>query len=228
MPTVVIGNNTGDDYSGTDDNSLEQIGPTNNYGGYSGILLRAHASYSYYMLIKFSGLSSITGPVSVSEASLYLYHYEGEYTATTTLRGLLRNWIEGTLYGDNRSGNTPYSSCYNEYGSGSAWTTAGALGDGTDRDSDSCGTIATNASFGYRQSSDISSIVEDWINGDRSNYGLHGSSSHSSQIRLRSSEGTDGQRPYLTVTYTESGGATGHPTASRFRGIDRNNNVRYA
>jgi hypothetical protein len=30
------------------------------------------------------------------------------------------------------------------------------------------------------------------------------------------------------IEYTESGGATGHPTASRFRGIDRNNNVRYA
>lgn len=206
MPTVVIGNNTGDDYSGTDDNSLDQIGPTNNYGGYSGIILRAHASYSYYMLIKFSGLSSITGPASVSEATLSLYHYEGAYSSTITLRGLLRNWIEGTLYGDNRSGNTPYSSCYNEYGSGNSWTTAGALGDGTDRDTDSCGTIATNASFGYRQSSDISSIVEDWINGDRSNYGLHGSSSHSSGIGLRSSEGTDGQRPYLTVTYTESGG----------------------
>lgn len=204
MLTVVIGNNTGDDYSGTSNNHLRSAAPTYNYGGYA---------YGYTVndrnnLIKFTGLSNITGPVTVSAASISQYRYAAGSAQTTSIYRCLRDWIQGTQSGSDRTNDTPDSSCWNEYAAGNAWATAGGTGAG-DRVSSADSTI-TSESSGYSESGDISTVVEGWINGTYDNYGVHESAAGSSvSVRWEFATGADGQRPYLTVTYTESGGSTG-------------------
>lgn len=236
MPTVVIGNNTGDDYSGVDDAQIKESRATNNYGGSGTYEITKYASSDHtHTLIRFSGLSSISGTVSVSSATLYqrLYYQDGSSDAyTITLRLLLRDWVEGIQAGNDRSNDSPYSCCWNEYGSGNSWATAGGLSNGTDRSSTSSGDFAATGEYEYQSftSSQFTTDVENIINESISNHGWHQERTDAQNDRryktFVSSEGADGQRPYLSVTYTESSG--GHPTASRFRGMDRNNNVRYA
>lgn len=238
MPTVVIGNNTGDDYSGVEDTHIKESHATNNYGINSTYETTKYASSDHtHSLIRFSGLSSISGTVSVSSATLYqrLSAQDGSANAyTVTIRLLLRNWIEGTQSSNDRSNDSPYSCCYNEYGGGNSWTSAGALSNGNDRSSTSSGDFAVTGDYGYQSfsSAQFATDVENIINESISNHGWHQERTDAQNDerykKFVSSEGTDGQRPYLTVTYTESGGATGHPTASRFRNMHRNNSVRYA
>ena len=194
MPTVVIGNNTGDDYSGTEDTVLYSDAPNSTYGTQTGLECKYTTLDRYNTLLKFSGLSNITGPVTVSAASIYLYGSNPLSNRTLYARRLLRNWSE-----DNAT--------YNVYNTGSSWSTAGALSDGNDRVASATGSLTVGTTANY-DSFDCAADVEDTINGDINNYGyiitrdtkdtLY-STSHTS------SEGTDGQRPYLSVTYTESG-----------------------
>jgi len=73
MPTIVIGNNTGDDYSGTDDTSIYGAHADTNYGENS--TLYFSADDPCFCLLNFSGLSSISsGAISVSAASFFIYH----------------------------------------------------------------------------------------------------------------------------------------------------------
>ena len=223
MPTVVIGNNTGDDYSGTSDAAI--YGTTLNYGAQT----ESGCFTNRNILIKFTGLSSISGPVTVSSAILSLYKNSGTANGDITLRRLLRDWVEGARNGGERTLDDPDSCCWNEYGSGNTWTTAGGLADGTDRVASSSATLTVGATTGqYYDSGDLSANVGGFINGTYSNYGWHLSSSltaYQAYFRMKD-YATSGTKPYLAVTYTESSG--GHPTASRFRDMDRNNNVRYA
>ena len=210
MPTVVIGNNTGDDYSGTEDAIIVSGATTNNYGGRT----ESSIATGLYLLIRFSGLLSISGPVIVSTATLSLYKNSGESSGTIELRRLLRNWIEGTLNGADRSGDSPYSCCWNEYGSENTWTTAGALSDGNDRVASSSATMSIATTTGqYYDSGNLCADVEDFINGDASNYGWHcytTIATYGAFFRMKN-YGASGTLPYLTITYTESGGATAVP-----------------
>lgn len=230
MPTVVIGNNTGDDYSGVDDTHIKESHATNNYGSNSTYETTKYASSDHtHSLIRFSGLSSISGTVSVSSATLYqrLSAQDGSANAyTVTIRLLLRNWIEGTQAGDDRSNDLPYSCCYNEYGGGNSWTSAGALSNGNDRSSTSSGDFAVTGDYGYQSfsSEQFATDVENIINESISNNGWHGERTDSqddSRYKVFiSSEGADGQRPYLSVTYTESGGASIVPLVRHYQGMD--------
>ena len=207
MPTVVIGNNTGDDYSGTEDAAI--YGTTLNYGAQT----ESGCFSNRNLLIKFSGLSSISGPVTVSSAVLSLYKISGSANGDISIRRLLRDWVEGTQNGGDRANDTPDSCCWNEYGSGNSWTTAGGLGDGTDRVTSTSATLTVGATTGaYYNSGELSMDVAGFINGT-SNYGWHLSSSltaYQAYFRMKN-YGTSGTLPYLTVTYTESGGASAVP-----------------
>jgi hypothetical protein len=235
MPTVVIGNNTGDDYSGVDDSSLAESSANANLGGLESIYVNKVSSGSYrYALIKFTGISSMPSGYTITDASLSLYRSNsGGTTTTITLKRVLRDWIEGTGEWDDRTSDSPASCCYNEYASQNAWTTAGCRSDGNDRSSSGLSEDISVGS-GYKTISDtqLTTDVSGMYGGTYANYGWQGERTDGADdgetAVFASSEGTDGQRPYLSVTYTESGGATGHPTASRFRNMHRNNSVRYA
>lgn len=219
MPTVIIGNNTGDDYSGTEDATLQghSAYANNNYGSATDIETSFYYDgYPTNALIKFSGLSNISSLVTVETSTLYIFFNSDNITGSysTIFRRCLRDWIEGTQNGDNRNNNSPYSCCWNEYGGGNAWTTPGGMSDGSDRSATQTGSITYGTLNTYHSlsSSQLVADVENIINGAVNNYGWHMDFNHTSNPwnwkKSASSEGTDGQRPYLSVTYESSGGSS--------------------
>jgi hypothetical protein len=200
MPTVVIGNNTGDDYSGVEDTVLHSDAADTAYGSQAGLECKYTSSARNNTLIRFSGLSNIDGPATVSAASVYIYGSNPWDNITLHARRLLRNWSE-----DNAT--------YNIYNTGNSWTSGGAMSDGNDRVASATGTMTVGTTANY-DSFDCAANVEDMINGTINNYGYvisrdtEDSFYYTSHV---SSQGTDGQRPYLSVTYTESGGSSHVP-----------------
>lgn len=201
MPTVVIGNNTGDDYSGTEDTRLTQASPTTNSGTVDVLDMNKATSGQYqHSIIKFSGLSNIPSSVTIDSAYLSLYHFTGPYAQTFSFRRLLRNWNES-------------QATWNIYSTGNNWSTAGATSDGNDRVADATATLQTTTSSGaYRTSGNLSSDAGGFVSGSVNNYGWHiertDGADDAHAVRFRSSNIGDGYRPYLTVTYTESGGSS--------------------
>lgn len=206
MVTAVIGDNTGDDYSGTEDNVLRENTPTVNRGISTVINVnKIAAGNHWHTLLKFSGLSSLPSSLTVTSSilSLYLGAAGGSTGQTITIKPVLRNWGELT-------------STWNTYDGTNNWTTGGCLGDGTDRDTTASDTFTsvTNTTATYYHSNDAAQMqtdTEDMIDGTRNNYGWHverTDAANDGETRdFASSDGTDGQRPYLTVIYT-TGGAT--------------------
>lgn len=201
MPTVVIGHNTGDDYSGIEDNRLVQLAATTNYGTSNRFDMQEGVTNQYsYGIMRVTGLSNISAPVTVSNAKLSLCQATGGYTQTYSFRRLLRAWSVS-------------QSTWNIYSTGNNWSTAGGISDGNDRVSDVSATLTSGARNGvYYHSGDLSADVEDFINGDLTNNGWHCERSDGSgdaqNNRYHSSESDDGYRPYLTVTYEESSGSS--------------------
>jgi hypothetical protein len=214
MPTVTIGGNTADDFSGSEDAQMKEALSTNNYGGTTSFQTSLWAVGDYtHALISFSGISNLPSSLTVSSVTMYLYltGSDSGTTATITTKRLLRDWEEGTQNGADRQNDTPDSCCWDEYGSGNSWTTAGGTSDGNDRSSTNSGDWSVNDTTGEYKSlstAQLAADVEDFADGTLSNYGWHeevtAGLSNSDYREFASTEGTDGQRPYLSVTYTSS------------------------
>lgn len=207
--TIKIGENSLDMYSGCEDAvilSKFMGAPVNtiNLGAYAFIGIDNMQGAT---LIKFSGLSNLPSTASVSSAKLYLYLDPSANTQdfTLTAYGVLRNWTEGTGAPADRSADTPYSCCWDEYGDEDPWTTAGCMGSGTDHDTTAAGTlaIAALAAAGWFAIPIDTDLIESWLSGDRDNYGIviH-TSAIDSIIMGVSSEGADTTRPYFEITCT--------------------------
>lgn len=204
MVTVVIGDNTGDDYSGTEDSRMQETAYTTNYGSATEYEIQSQTtSNRHHVCLKFSGISNLPSSLSVTSSVVSLYLNLSFYSGnqTITCNRLLRNWVESQVTWD-------------DYATSAAWTSGGATSDGNDRDGTSAASVTHSESTGYKNFSDTSQIqgeVEDFADGTLTNYGwvFYRSDTASDLIRLfTSSEGTDGERPYLTVTYTTTGGST--------------------
>jgi hypothetical protein len=201
MQTVSIGDNTADDFQGCEDAQIRSGNPTFNYGGGTTGSTTNVGGIQRHTLIRFSGLSNISGPVSVSSASINME--AGAQSGTVDIRRLLRDWVEGTQTGADRQNDTPDSCCYDEYGNGISWTTAGGLSDGNDRVGAVSAQIVADGVGEYKQSGDVSPDVEDQINGDVNNDGFHlDMLSVGGNVVWEMSESGDGRRPFLDVTYT--------------------------
>ncbi len=207
MPTVTIGDNTGgsaNTFTGTDDARLHQQTPTTNEGGTGAIEASRFSGGDHNTgLIRFSGLSNITGPVTVTSARIRLWQFLNSGTNTVSAYECSRAWVEAEC-------------TWNNYSTGNAWNTAGALGAGTDYVNSVLDTITTatvsDESYLDFDSAAIAALVQDWINGVKTNNGIvflrtdgqNDATFHSFQ----SSEGNNGERPILEVTYTEGSGST--------------------
>lgn len=213
MPIETVGGNTSDDYAGCDDNAIVEGSPTtNNEPNISMEVSKYAASDHQHTLIRFTGLSGITGPVTVSSATLYLYLTNVSNTnQTIAVRRVLRNWV-------------PAQATWNIWSTSNNWTTAGALGAGTDRVSTATATSgAIGTSGSYKAITGLAADVEGWINGTFSNYGWHleradGANDESFMI-FDSSDGSDGQKPYLEVNYTLGGGGGSTPSRLLILGV---------
>jgi len=193
--TVVIGNNTGNDYAGVEDALIYSPQPTNNWGSSNFLQIEKHASAESCSLVKFP-LNSIEGGSTVISATLGLYGSNSWGTFVLVIRTVLRNWSESQV-------------TYNIYSSGNNWGTAGCLGSG-DRESESLGSISSTITEQYHVLSgdSLSQKIKYFIDGDQSNYGFgifrEEESDTFEYFQFDSSDSTDGQRPYLSVTYEQS------------------------
>ena|SRR6185369_17124644 len=191
MTTVNIGNNTGNT-GGCTDVGIKQSSPTTNLDGTSFEIHKYGAGDHANALIKFD-LSSITGPVTVSSATLNLYQTSNGGNYAVAARRLLRNWSET-------------QATWNVYTTGNSWTTAGALSDSNDRNSTSTVGSAWDLTDGvYKTLTGLASEVQDWINGVNSNFGWvlerNDAGDDTTFKTFAAHTGTDGQRPYLTIVY---------------------------
>lgn len=209
MTTVVIGDNTGNDFAGTEDTHMKSNAATTNYATTDPIESTKYGVGDHtHALLKFSGLSNITPTVTVSSATLSFYcviadnGYSGGTTQTISARRLLRNWDVATA-------------TWNVYSTGNSWTTAGGLSDGNDRTAAASATVTGNSTndAAYKSFSGATMVsdTEAFINGTLSNYGWHFERTDSQNDtyfwQWSSEEHASGQRPYLTVVYTASGGS---------------------
>ena len=216
MTTVVAGNNTGDDYAGAEDTRLDSQSATFTFGTHaSGYVGNSSGGRIMKDLSRYD-LSSLSSGDAVTAASINLYdHNWGNRTADCTVNvyevsAANGDWAEDALTDQAVSG----APCWNqkEY-SVTDWAgSAGLATATTDYVNTSLGSKAfTDGVSGYRAidfNSSGLSLLEDWL-GDATNNGflLVGSGSGSYWTEFTSGNGTDGQRPYLSVTYT-AGGAT--------------------
>lgn len=209
MPTVIISNNTGADFSGTDDARIFEwsIQAGTNYGSDTTAEVHAldpGAPENSSLLVKFPGLSNIVGPVTVTAATLELYMSDNFFgvEGNIDLRRVLRNWVEAEASGNN-------------YSTGNAWTTLGAKSLGNDVASSATQTgvfvSSTDGQWISFSNANLIADVQGFINGTFSNYGwaLFADTADPPTATFITSEGTDSFRPRLTVTYTASGGGGG-------------------
>jgi hypothetical protein len=202
---VTIGGNTGDDFTGVEDTFLDSAQATTNFSGNTDISISKYDTGSHgHGIVKVTGLSNITGPVTVNEARLcgsieYLSISAGY---TVTARRLLRN-------------TNVSQATWNVYSTGNNWGTAGGLSDGVDRVGTASGTFVAAGTEAYQDEVCITGLaqdVEDWINGTNPNYGWHlertDGVDDNEFFGLTSSDGDDGFRPYLYVDYTAGGGGS--------------------
>lgn len=196
MPTVVIGNNTGDDYSGTEDAIIHGGAPTTTYGDTANLEAK-YTGERVNFVIKFSGLSNIPEGSTVDSAAFYILGSNPWDNITLHARRLLRNWVESEV-------------TYNAYSTGNNWTAAGAFSDGNDRVATASGTMAVGTTENY-DGCTVTDDVGDMVAGTVSNYGWVVTRDTQDSFYYpiqRSSEYNDGSRPYLSVTYTEASGSS--------------------
>lgn len=197
---VITDNTTGGDYTGTEDSTLVSAVPT--------LVENTNTQMFVYTIgggdvrsgvIRFTGLSNITGPVTVSSATLSLYRTNGDDGHPIEIYKLLRAWVDSQV-------------CWNDYATSTAWQTAGATGA---LDKEAAASVSTNTSGGINAYQDFTSAqlatdVENFINTPSSNNGwlVSQGGAGAQLIRYASEDGTDATRPKLTVVYTDSGNTT--------------------
>jgi hypothetical protein len=180
-------------YAGCEDNWMHSSAATTNYGTNdwgNGIGSYAGTKRS---LIKFN-VSTIPSAATVTSAKLQLKITAADASRTIEAFQVLRAW-------------TQLGSTWNNYASGLTWTTAGCSGSGTDRASTAAGSFSvTTASPGtWVEITLPNSLVQGWVNGTITNYGLllkatvetSGETRYAAENRTTTTD-----RPKLIIEYT--------------------------
>jgi hypothetical protein len=208
MTTLVVGDNTGNT-AGTEDTQIKEGSATTNFATTTPLEVTHFGAGDWSrMLLRFTGLSGIPAGSTVLTVVPSIYHQNTSGDDNTVIFSIyksLRNWVLT-------------QATWNIYSTGNNWTTAGGMGSG-----DAAGTasanansLATGGSAGYIDFASTAQLVADvqsWVDGsqnngwiiDRSDAG--GQPGDSKFTQITSEEGTDGQRPYITVTYTPPAGS---------------------
>jgi hypothetical protein len=196
MPTITIGENTGDTYTGITDTQIKENAPTTNYA--SGLTMEATsygASDKTWSIIRVAP-PSLGGSIVVSSATLYLNQQSAE-TGTRTLD------LHKLLRGDS-------AATWNTYDGSNNWQTAGA-GGALDFDSSALVTASVTNATGYKSwsSSGLASYVQAQINAASPMLFLlvrnPRTAADSTFNVFYQSNDASGVRPYLSVTYTLGG-----------------------
>lgn len=200
MTTVKIGANTGDTFPGIQDSYIDSVASAVNYGSGSDLYIHENTTVIRHSVMKFTGLSNISGPVSVSSAVLSIKNRDA-VAGTTPVSAfrLLVPFVVGEVTWLKRNTSTN-------------WTVAGAR-NSTDADTSvtlGSGTIpSTSETFFTVSGAAFTQYIQDVINGVVTDHGILLTPTQSGQVgsnavkRLGSNEAvTNGNRVYLTITYT--------------------------
>lgn len=204
MPVVTFGSNTGNTYGGDVDTRFTEASPTTNYGSGTEIVAAdfgAGDHSNFWQKFDFSQFITDLAGQDITINSLTLGYYSDGATSTVgmtvTLYPCLRSVVES-------------EATWDDYQAVTAWTTGGGQGSGTDRGATPLGTVTITSGAGYDTMS--GSAFNTWLlgivndgntnNGIISDYGDTGSG----LAFWPSSEGTDGQRPVVTLDYSLAGG----------------------
>jgi hypothetical protein len=207
MAVIIISKNTTGLYIGDDtdvwDTILRENDANVNYGSGLSLLIYNYPPGTRHTLLKFD-LTSIPAGSTITAATLGLNCSDAS-ASTIQMRKLLRIWVE-------------LQATWNIYSTGNSWTTAGGISDGNDRSATITASTAISGT-GWKTWSDDQLItdIQAMIDGGANN-GWHFQNSSDPNVypAFVSSDGTDGSRPYLSVTYTAAGG---HPAMKRFGGV---------
>lgn len=186
-------------YAGTEDATIKGASAAVNFGAADPMQIDgANGGLPESTLIRWD-ISSLPAGATI-EAATILVTVNNQSNAAYEIYEALRPWVEGTV-------------TWNEFDTAMAWTTAGANGAGTDRDSTVLGvTPDDNINRKLRaivlNASGIG-VVQDWLDGVRTNNGflLRGDLGIGTNgLNLESSEDPVlALRPMLTVFYTMGG-----------------------
>lgn len=196
MTVKTLGDNVttnANDYTGTEDNVMLSGGNANN--NFAGSPNTGGGGATF--LLRFTGWSNIPAGSTITDVKLTLNCAAGGPTAADlTLRRCLRPVVETT-------------STWNNYSTGNPWGTAGCLNDTSDRDPANIATLNYNGGFlsGPYQSNSTAALVawaQDVLDNATTPW-LYVAPAGSESWNL--SAAADGNRPFLTVTFDEPGGA---------------------
>lgn len=174
---------------GVGDTLMDSGNPTVNHGNDSTFDVQ---NTVYNGLIKFSGLSNLTGPVTVTSSSIFIFCTVAfnDGTATINAYRCLRDWVET-------------QATWNVYSTGNNWGTGGAENTSTDRSSTVSAAITTadteTNTWHEFTSAQLATDIENIINGTASNFGWVVKQTQNGDSTFASRTGTDGNRPRLKV-----------------------------
>jgi hypothetical protein len=186
------------------DTNLDNTIPNENLGSSTGIIIGEHSLNATSFtrgLIKFGALSTIIPKNrNVSAASLFLYHSYREFASNTRVFNVypcLRDWVES-------------EATWNSWKTGSAWTSAGCGGAGTDYENTvmASKSIAYNESYGFKEWVLDTDYIFELINGIRPNYGFFMRSvteSNDQHAYHSTQSATEAYRPKLIFTLEDAG-----------------------
>lgn len=196
MPTVVISENSGADFAGVVDSRLPEIDPTTNYGSDGTVAATNFGGGDLQSFVITFDLSGIPGGSIVSSATLDLYGDTFVGSPSWDLHRLLLSYTEAGVTWNSRNGTNN-------------WNTGGARGSGTDHSATVTATVTgtTTGDFNSISTAQLATDVQNAAGGSISWVGLPTTGTNTASIYV-SSEGTDGNRPRLSVTYTEPGSST--------------------
>ena len=188
-------------YTGTTDTKLRENNAASNYGTDELFQIVVGATPDRYnFLIRFD-LSSITGTVTVTSATLSFRLEDASTTDTIICKRLLRNWSET-------------QATWNIYSTGNSWTAAGGAYNAADCNATTSASAVVDANNGFKDwtSAQLAADVQDMINNPSTNYGwvFLGDGTGANNVHtFRAREGTDASKhPILTFTYTVNAPAT--------------------
>jgi hypothetical protein len=191
------------------DTYIDESAATTNYGTNAEIKIGAGSgALSARTLLKFD-LTKGTNPPPLSAVAssavitLYLNSEASSNAVTMDFYKALRNWVEA-------------QATWNVYSTGNNWGTAGCANTTTDRENTILAQLSLSAteaagSKTITLNADGLAVVQGWINGTISNYGLLAkTSSEAANTRYLFASATDatsGNRPKLVVEYIAGGQA---------------------
>jgi hypothetical protein len=215
--TATIGKNTGNTYTGFEDNSLDAYADYQPHNkGTTTTLLSGDGDRNHHALIRVL-LTNIPATAIITSASLFLYDLNNSGRSASSLVQVYKvadangDWVVGTVNNTEQSG----SSCwdYKAYDAATPTAWAGSEGCST-AGTDYVNTLLASATVadentGYEEipfNADGLAVLQSWF-GDATNNGLllKTQNENNDVFAFTSSEGTDTNRPYLSITYTLPG-----------------------